>query len=157
MRNDKARVPDPNEFVTCPGETEHIVYTSKVMEDGTILLTPCGKENIKELINSYVDQTDISYIMAQLAVGNTSVLNNKTPMYGDFTEAPKDLRHAMQIMLDGEKAFYQLDLDTRQKFNNDFRQWLVTAGSESWLKNMGAAPSDPESAQEKTNESEVKE
>lgn len=156
MRNEKARVPDPNSFVTSPGETERVVYTSKVQEDGTILLTPCGKENIKEYINSYVDQTDIHYIMQQLSMGNVSVLSNKSPMYGDFTEAPKDLRHAMQIMIDGEKAFYDLPLDTRQKFNNDYRQWLVSAGSEDWLKKMSveSAALDPEQAKP---ESEVKE
>lgn len=157
MRNEKACIPDPNKFVTNSGETERVVYTSKVMENGTILLTPCGKENIKEYINSFVDQTDINYIVQQLSMGNVSVLNNRSPMYGDFTEAPKDLRHAMQIMMDGEKAFYQLPLDVRQKFNNDFRQWLVTAGSESWLKNMGSSASDPEQVKEKTNESEGKE
>lgn len=150
MRNEKARIPDPNDFVTCPGDTEHIIYSSKVLEDGTIQLTPCGKENIKEIINSYVDQTDMAYIMAQLAVGNTSVLNQKQPMYGDFTNVPKDMRHAMQIMIDGERAFYELDLETRQKFDNDFRKWIVTAGSEEWIDKMGSRAF--ESVQSKTEE-----
>lgn len=136
MRNEKARVSDPKDFVTNPGNDEKVIYSSKVLDDGSIILTPSGKQNVKEYINSFVDQTDIAYIIRQLQLGDTSVLNSRTPMYDDFTGAPKDLRQAMQIMLDGERAFYDLPLDTRQKFDNDFRKWLVSAGSDDWAVKM---------------------
>lgn len=136
MRNENAKVSNPSDFVTCPGSDVKITYSSKVLDDGSILLTPSGKENVKEYINSFVDQTDIAYIIRQLQLGDTSVLNSRTPMYDDFTGAPKDLRQAMQIMLDGERAFYDLPLDTRQKFDNDFRKWLVSVGTDDWALKM---------------------
>lgn len=151
MRNEKACVCDPNKFVSCPGSDTKTVYTTKVQDDGTILLIPSGKENIKEKINSYVDQTDIAYIIRQLQLGDTSVINPSKAMYGDFTETPTDLRHAMQIMIDGEKAFYDLPLDTRQKFDNDFRKWLVSAGSPDWLTKMGQPITEPDVIEKEVN------
>jgi len=136
LRNPNARVPDPNDFFTNPGDPIHVIYSSKVMEDGTINLVPCGKEDTQEIIDSHAEETDMHYIMEQLSMGNVSVLNSKQPMYGDFTEAPKDMRHAMQILIDGEKAFYDLPLDVRQKFDNDFRKYIVSAGTPEWLEKL---------------------
>lgn len=136
MRNLKASVPDCNSFVTHPGSDVKVVYSTKVHDDGTIILTPKETYDIQEKIQSYVDQTDISYIIQQLSIGNTTVLNPRTPMYDDFTNAPSDLREAMQTIMDGEKAFYDLPLDTRQKFDNDYRKWLVSAGTDDWLAKM---------------------
>lgn len=143
MRNPNAKVSDPNEFVTCPGDPIQIQYESKVMPDGTIVLKESGKKDLQEEINSFLTQTDIFYITSRLAVGDTSVLNPNPAMYGDFTEAPKSLQHAMQTMIDGEKAFYQLPLEVRNRFDNNFRQWLFSVGSEDWIKKMTVADQEP--------------
>lgn len=136
MTNPNSRIVNPNDFKSNPGSQFEVLYDTKVLDDGSIVLRESGKRDLKAEINSFKDQTDIAYIIKQLQLGNSSVLNPRTPMYDDFTGAPRDLREAMQIMIDGEKAFYQLDLDTRQKFDNDFRKWLVSAGSDQWLRNM---------------------
>ena len=147
MRNPNAKVSDPNEFFTCPGEKMHTIYSAKLMEDGTILLKKTDEEDIQAKIDSYRDQTDMAYVLRQLMLGDTSVLTQKEPMYGDFTQMPKNMLEAMQLMIDGEKAFYELDLETRQKFDNNFRQWMIDAGSPEWCKKMNiqtvAAAADP--------------
>lgn len=135
MRNPNARVSDPHEFITCSGDQFHITYSAKIMEDGTIFLKESGKDDIQAMINSYRDQTDMAYILRQLQLGDTSVLRDGA-MYGDFTVMPNNMLEAMQLMIDGEKAFYELDLETRQKFDNNYRQWMMSAGSEDWLKKM---------------------
>lgn len=158
MRNPNARIPDPNEFVTDPGDPIHVIYSSKVMEDGTINLVPCGKEDIQEIIDSHAEETDMHYIMEQLAMGNVSVLNSKQPMYGDFSQAPQDMRHAMQIMIDGERAFYQLPVDIRQKFDNDFRKFIVSSGTPEWIAKMSPDSSPvSDSPSNPVNDKEVKE
>lgn len=136
MRNPNAKVSDPNEFCSCPGEKMHNIYSAKLMEDGTILLKKTDEEDIQAKIDSYRDQTDMAYVLRQLMLGDTSVLTQKEPMYGDFTQMPKNMMEAMQLMIDGEKAFYELDLETRQKFDNNFRQWMIDAGSPEWCKKM---------------------
>lgn len=157
MRNPNARVPDPNEFFTDPGDPIHVIYSSKVMEDGTINLVPCGKEDTQEIIDSHAEETDMHYIMEHLALGDVSVLNNKQPLYGDFTQAPKDMRHAMQILIDGEKAFYELPLDVRQKFDNDFRKYIVTVGTEDWMKKMNIVDKVMDESEKPDVKEEVKE
>lgn len=136
MRNPKAKVSNPNEFKTEPGSLEKQLYAAKVLKDGTIDIQPSGKENIQDKIESFRSQTDMSYILKQIALGNDDVLVRSIGQYGDFTEMPKTMAEAMQLQIDAEKEFYKLDLDTRNKFNNDFRNWLVTAGTPEWIEKM---------------------
>lgn len=136
MRNKNAKVSDPNSFVTCAGSRVKTVYSSKVLPTGEIMLTPSGKEDIQDYINSFRETTDMSFILHELALGNTSVLNQKQMMYGDFTEVPESLAEAQQMLIDGEAAFYKLPLDVRQQFDNNFRNWLFTSGQPEWIKKM---------------------
>ena len=135
MRNKNAKVSDPNKFITDPGSDEHILYSSKILPNGEIHLTPCGSESISEKINSEKGYTDINYIVSRLQVGDSSMLRDGG-MYGDFTEAPKSLAEALQIRMDAEKAFYELPKETRALFNNNLNQWIIDAGTEDWCKKM---------------------
>lgn len=138
MRNKNAKVSDPNSFVTCSGSREKVLYSSKVCPNGEIQLTASGKEDIQEYINSFRESTDMSYILHQLSLGNTAVLNQKQMLFGDFTECPESLAEAQQMLIDGENAFYKLPLDVRQQFNNDFRNWLFTSGQPEWMEKMAS-------------------
>ena len=135
MRNKNAKVSDPNSFVTCPGSDEHIIYSSKILSDGTIQLTPCGKESISEKINAEKEFTDIAYIRHRLEMGDTSVLRDGA-VYADLYSAPKSLAESMQLQIDAERKFYELPLEVRNKFNNNFRQWMLTAGTPDWIRDM---------------------
>ena len=136
MRNKNAKVSDPNTFITSSGDTEHIEYAPKVMPDGSIELVVSGKTNIDEYINAQRETTDMAYIITQLGLGNTDVLNQKTPNYGDFTEMPKTFAEALQMKIDAEKAFYELPLDVRNKFENDFNRFFATAGTKEWYEKI---------------------
>lgn len=137
MRNSKAKVSNPNEFVTSAGNKEHILYSPKVLDSGMIKLVESGKENIQDKINSFRDTCDMSFILQRLAMGDSSVLNKKIPNYGDFTQMPKSYAEALQLVINAEKDFYDLPLDTRNKFDNDYKQWFAQAGSTEWLDKMG--------------------
>lgn len=136
MRNKNAKVSDPNSFVTESGSPERILYSAKVKVDGSIEVVPSGKENIQDKIESFRDQTDMSYIIKQLMLGNADVLNVHPGQYGDFTQAPKSMAEALQLQIDAEKAWYGLPVETRAKFDHDLNRWLVTAGSEDWNNKM---------------------
>lgn len=135
MRNNKAAVSDPNQFYTSPGSEDHVIYSPRVNPDGTVSLFESGRESIKERINSFREQTDIAYILKRLQLGDTSVLRSDGA-YGDFTQMPKTFAEALQLQIDGEKKFMQLPLDVRNEFDNDFRKWFASAGSEDWLNKM---------------------
>lgn len=138
MRNKYAKVSDPNSFISCPGSDVHELFSSKILPDGTIALTPCGKESISELINAQAKFTDISFIVNRLMAGDTSVVRNDS-FYADLYDAPKSLAEAMQIQINAERAFYDLPVDVREKFNNNYRLWIMDAGSEEWKTKMNIA------------------
>lgn len=130
---------------TCSGDLYHVLYRATVKANGDIVLVEDGKEDIKQKINSFRDVTDMSYILKQMALGNTSVLNASPGMYGDFTKMPKTMAEAMQIMIDAEKAFYELPIDVRNNFDNDVQKWIAIAGTEDWVNKMNFALKDEES------------
>lgn len=136
MRNKNAKVSDPNSFHTNPGSRERITYTAKISEKGVIEVVPTGKEDYQDYIESFRGSTDIAYILKQLSLGDTSVLRSGEPQFSDYTQMPKSLAEAMQLQIDAEKEFYQLPVDVRQKFNNNFREWCFTAGTDEWTEKM---------------------
>lgn len=148
--NPYATLPDPNSYVTFSGDEYHIIYSSVLLDDGTIDLEPMSRESIQERINSYAAVTDMSYILAQLRNGNTSVINRGNPIFGDFTETPKTYAQALQLVIDGRAQFDALPLAVRSKFDNSFEKWFATAGTQDWLDAMSIddntqPPADPES------------
>lgn len=154
MRNKFAKVSDPNKFETCSGDRYHITYEPVVNPDGTISLVENGKEDIQAKIDSYREKTDIAYIIKRLEMGDTSVLNQNNPMYGDFTDMPKSYAEVLQLVIDAENSFYKLPLDTRNKFDNDYKQWLAQAGSLEWSERMGFIKEEEQKIDEvKTDES----
>lgn len=142
MRNEKARVSRPNDFVSCSGSPIHEIRSPKMSSDGSLQLVISGKENIQDKINSYVPSTDFAYILNQLSFGDQSVISQGQMFYGDFTQVPKTMADAMQLQLDAEAAFYKLPLDLRNQFDNDVRRWLASAGSADWLLKMGIISED---------------
>lgn len=136
MRNENAKVSNPNDFVTDPGSPERVIYSAKIKPDGSLEVVPSGKENIQDKIESFRDQTDISYIIHQIAIGNSDALFVQPGQYGDFTKVPKNMAEALQLQIDAETAWNGLPVDVRAKFDYDLTKWLVTAGSEDWNKKM---------------------
>ena len=136
MRIKGAKVSDPHDFSTCSGDTERIEYAPLVNPDGTIDLKPCGTIVIQEYIDSFRDQTDMSYIISRIEMGDDSVLNPNPAMYGDFTNMPKTYAEVLQLVMDKEAQFMELPLEVRNQFDNDFRKWFATSGEEVWFEKM---------------------
>lgn len=95
------------------------------------------------------------YIIAQLKNGNTSVINRRPMMYGDFTDAPKSYAQALQMVIDGRATFDALPLSVRNKFDNSFEKWFATAGSPDWLTAMSPDSPVTDPVPDSDSESEV--
>lgn len=143
MRNPKAKVSDPNSFVTNPGSDIHVLYNAELLPNGIVALTPNGKESISEKINAEKQFTDISYIMQRLELGDDSMLRTDV-QYGDFTQGPRTLAEHLQIFINARQSFDALDLETKNKFDNNYMYWLQEAGTEDWQKNMSKYIPQPE-------------
>ena len=103
MRNEFAKVFDPNSFSTNPGDRYHTIYSPKIKQNGIIQLVESGKEDIQEMIDSFRDSTDMAFIVNRLMAGDTSVLNQAPAMYGDFTDMPKTYAEALQMVIDARE------------------------------------------------------
>lgn len=136
MRNLRAKVSDPNSFTSDPGSRFRPVYGSRIAPDGSLYLEKQDEIDLRAEYNAQRDQTDMSYILARLNIGDTSVLNRRAAMYGDFTEVPKSMAEVMQAAINAESAFAHLPLSVRDQYLQDWHKWLADAGSEKWLKVM---------------------
>lgn len=136
MRNKNAKVSDPNSFVSDPGSPVRVTYSARINENNVIEVVPSGKEDFQSFIESFRDQTDMAYILKQLSLGDASVLNQSAIQYGDFTQMPHSMLEAMQMQLDAEKQFNTLPLDVKSKFNNNYREWCSSAGTDDWFAKM---------------------
>lgn len=138
MRNPNASVSDPNSFISHSGDQFHINFSPRVLDNGELKLVESGKDDIKQMINSFRDSTDMSFILQRLAVGDSSVLSQRPGMFGDFTQMPTTYAEALQLVIDGRREFDVLPLDVKNSFNNDFRQFLASAGTPEWHEKLSA-------------------
>lgn len=136
MRNKNAKVSDPNSFVSNSGSPTRTIYSARINENNVIEVVPSGKEDWQGYIESFRDQTDMSYILKQLSLGDASVLADDVAQYGDITKMPHNMLEAMQMQLDAQRHFDSLPLDVKAKFNNNYREWCSSAGSDDWLAKM---------------------
>ena len=150
MTNKNSRIPDPNEFVSNPGERFENQYSAKVMPDGTIRLEVSGKIDLQEMYDSQAPLTDMNYIIQQLQSGNTVVINPGPFFYGDTTVIPKTYAECLQLRIDAEDAWSKLPLETRRQFDNDFNVYFASAGTPEWMTKMGFDQQIEDAASEKS-------
>lgn len=133
------------------GSPIHTIYSPVVDDDGNIELVESGKENTDEFINSFKDSCDIKVIIERFLAGDQSALNQKAAMYGDFTKMPKTYAEVLQMQIDAKKAFDELSVEVKEKFDNDINKFLASAGNEEWYEKLGISFDKPN---EKEKESE---
>lgn len=143
---------DGNTFISSSGSPVKLIFTP-AFEDGQIVLNETGKFDISELINSYADSTDMSFILARLAAGDSSVLNVSQGFFGDASFLSHDHRAALDTVISAQIYFDNLPKETRDKFNDSFVEWIQSAGTSEWISRMVVNPASP--ALDNSTESEV--
>lgn len=119
------------------GDKMKPVFKGSYAPDGSVRLTKVDEIDLQAEIQSHLYETDMQYIMSRLINGDTSVLNNQSPAFGDFTTFPKSYAECIQRVIDAENMFAQLPQDVRDQFGNDWAKWLSQTGTEKWLSAMG--------------------
>lgn len=148
-----SQICDGNSFFSSAGSPIKILYTPAYV-DGQIVLNESGKFDIAEFIGSYAETTDMAFILSRLAAGDSSVLNVQNGFYGDSSLLSNDHRAALDTVISAQTYFDNLDKETRDKFHDNFVEWIQSAGSPEWISRMlknpvpaddAAASSAPES------------
>lgn len=124
-------------YYSNPGDRFEPIFEPQLQDDGTIELVEVGKRDLQEYIDSFRDECTLENILRRYALGDESALSKVQGAYMDTTEMPKTFRDVLDSVIKGQNMFDQLPIEVKQKFNNDFNQWFVDIGSESWLDAMG--------------------
>lgn len=128
-------------------------YGIALEENGHKVLKETGKTNAYALIQTYAEECKIENIL-QRAVMDPSVLERKQAMYDDFTDAPKSLFEAQNLMIEMENLWGSLTPEEREEYNGELSQFIAAVGTEKWFKTMGMIEDEIE---EPTIEEPIKE
>lgn len=141
-------------FNTPPGSRVLIHHEARFDGERTIIVDT-GTSDIQDAINSYAPFCDINYMLSRLKVGDRTVLNPASPMYGDFSGLPTNPHDIINVVRGAESSFNQLSAEERASCNNDFRVWLSrrlrpSSGPASPSDAVSSSPSSGSVADPKT-------
>ena len=94
-------------------------------DGSTTSLREVGKRNVQEEMDAFAPYTDITYMLNQLKVGDTSVLSRSQPYYGDFSDLSNNPADVINTVRAAEAAFGQLSAADRAAYGNDWRVWFT--------------------------------
>lgn len=119
------------------GSLVKVLYSGKLDANGRVVLEKKGEENLYDYIQSFRDSVDLNVILARFTNGDVEALNKVQGFYADVTDFPKNMAEALNQINQAEEMFKSLPLETRQKFDCSFEQFLAQSGTEDWLSKMG--------------------
>lgn len=119
------------------GDPEVIEYTAYYDDRGVLQLKENGKKNLYQEIQSHKLSCDIHYILKRFANGEIDVLSKVQGAYGDFTNMPRSFADVMNMTIEAQNHFDSLPVEVKQKFDNNFVQYMQSFGSDDWAKKVG--------------------
>lgn len=126
-----------NRIFANPGSPVKVLYGGKYDANGRVVLEKKGEENLYDYIQSFRDSVDLNVILARFSNGDVEALNKAQGFYADVTDFPKNMADALNRINQAEEMFKSLPLETRQKFDCSFEQFLAQSGTEDWFAKMG--------------------
>lgn len=125
-------------LVQNPGDPVKIKYGPKYDDNGRLYLIETGRHNLYAEIQSHAGSVDIHEILRRYVNGqDPGALSRIQGAYGDFTSMPSTFAEALNTMIAAEQYFLTLPLETRAKFNHDFRQFVANFDAPGFLADSG--------------------
>lgn len=126
-----------NRIAANSGSPVKVLYGGKYDANGRVVLEKKGEENLYDYIQSFRNSVDLNVILARFSNGDVEALNKAQGFYADVTDFPKNMADALNRINQAEEMFKALPLETRQKFDCSFEQFLAQSGTEDWMTKMG--------------------
>lgn len=142
------------------GSGDKILYTARLDEDGNVLLTESGREDLYASIQSHKDSCDIHVLLQRYADGDVDALTRVQGSFGDFTSMPSSYAELLNALIAGESYFNSLDVETRAKFDHSFEKFMISMDNmPEFLAKLGIEPqvSPVEPSSTPSSDLEVKE
>lgn len=126
------------EYVTPCGDRFREDFVGKLdKETGEISLVSVGKTDLFEYIQSFREETDITSLIQRAENGDLSAFSSA--VFGDFTDMPETYADALNFVLEAQREFNALPTEIKKRFQNDFHQYICTAGSRDWFEKFGVS------------------
>lgn len=100
-------------------------------------IDPMQTKDVYLEIQSHKDVCDIHKIVERYRAGDVDVLQRVQGMYGDLTVVPKNIFEFKEMEARLCESFDQLPVDIKQRFDNSYLQFAMSAGSDSWFEKLG--------------------
>lgn len=117
------------------------LYEHQIDNKGVKLLVKVGETNLYEKIQSHIEETNISNIIARVTQGDTSMLR-ANGVYADLTALPKNMLEARQAMQMMENVWKSLDNEIKKKYNFSVDEFIAASNTKEWLVDMGYIKED---------------
>lgn len=105
--------------------------------DGEEKLVETGKSDWYAYIQSHKDSVDIHKILERCAMlDDYSMLNRMPATFMDTTDMPKNLAEAHSMIQDAKNFFDQMPVEIKEKYENNYMQFIQDIGSENFSKNV---------------------
>lgn len=140
----KTKYDDHPRFYQEPGNPIKQLYQGYYEKDGTLELRPSGEEDLYQFIQSHKDSTDINLLIQRFTAGDESALSRAQGFYADVSGMPKTFQEVLNAVLGGERAFDSLPAEVKQRFNNNFAEWLTAMDLPDFAERMGFKSPDPD-------------
>lgn len=130
------------------------IYSYRIdKKTGKKILEKTGETNLYEKIQASHEGTKLENIIKKVTVtGDLTPLNIREGTYIDISDVPTNLIEIQNTMLKAKDQFYQLDAETRAKFDNSVEKYISTYGSEEWMKNLNLLEEIKEEIKEEVKE-----
>lgn len=109
--------------------TEHRLVLDK---DGIDHLVRDNKINIYERIQASAEQSDINNIVRRAKQGDPLALNQVKGEYMNVLGAPKNLREAQEFVINAQRQFNSLPLETKKAFDMDPKKYVAMYGTKEF-------------------------
>ena len=106
-------------------------------ETGKEELVETGKTNIYDMIQASKEETLVYNILKRFESGDIEALTKTKGVYGDFTNMPRTLAEAQQLLIDTENYFNALPIDIKKEFNNSPKEYLASLNNGKFEAVMG--------------------
>ena len=120
------------------------LYAPRFDAEGRLILEESGQEDLYAYIQSHKQSCDIHEILARFCAGDTSALQRRQAAYLDTTGMPTTYAEALNAMIEAEAFFNQLPVETKDKFGQDFHQFLVSLDKPETLEKLGILRAQPD-------------
>lgn len=120
---------------TNAGRKEMPNYGWTINEKGEEVLAVKSYTNIQERINSVHDTVALPLLIKRFMEGDEAALsaNKSSAFYDDITALPSNMHEAHRIMVEMRDSFDSMPYEDRAFFNNDFNQFIASAGDGNFL------------------------